>query len=172
LDDGSGCDAAAGDGIFSACYKPDNTNYGKWTVTAKALEKGNTMATNETYFHFNPGDTDSYIETGTGEDMEISTDKKAYYPGDKVAIFSEPANMTKGLTFIVPILPPRELKVDEVELTLSNGTYFFVDLPVTIPVLNVKRIYQPYWWFILVSLIVNLSLSVVMGKLQKKKGKK
>jgi hypothetical protein len=44
-----------------------------------------------------------------------------------------------------------------------------VDLPIAIPILNVQTIYQPYWWFILISLITNLSLSVALGKLRKKK---
>ncbi|MCI0503163.1 EMC3/TMCO1 family protein [Candidatus Micrarchaeota archaeon] len=171
-DDGAGCDAAAMDGIFTGCLKLSDANYGKWTVAAKALEGGTEVADNETYFIYGQAqDTDTYVEAGKGEWMGLSTDKREYHANETVVITAIPANMTKGASFIIPIAPPRMLSVDRVEATISNGTYFRVDLPLEIPIFNVKTIYQPYWWFILVSLIANLGIGFVTGQM-KKMGKK
>lgn len=172
-DDGAGCDHVAGDGVFSGCYRLDNENYGKWTVTAKMYEGASEAGTNETYFHYNPdGKNDTYFEMGKGEGMELRLDSDSYAPGGTVLITATPAKMTNGLTVVVPIMEPRPLAIDRVSATLSNGTYFSVELPLTIPLLNVKTIYQPYWWFILISLIGNLGISFVMNKMQKKEAKK
>jgi hypothetical protein len=178
-DDGSGCDRVPGDGIFTGCMRLDSQNAGKWTISAKAYEGGSNteIAGNETYFLFDSTDTsDTYVELGKGEGMQLETDRKAYENGDTVMITAKPAEMTKGASFIVPIAPPREIKADRVVAILSNGTYFRVDLPLTIPIFNVKTIYQPYWWFILVSLVGNLGVSFVIGQYTKmtkaKEGKK
>jgi hypothetical protein len=167
-DDGLGCDRAAGDGVFSGCLVLDNPNPGKWTLKARAIENNADVADNETFFVIDPGsDNDTYKENGKGEGMELFTDKEAYYPGETVMISAIPANMTKGSSFIVQLAAPRELHVERVETTISNGTYFRVDLPLAIPLLDIKSIYQPYWWFIFISLIANLSIGFVMGKVKK-----
>jgi hypothetical protein len=173
-DDGRGCDKAAADGIFSGCYKLDaaNTNYGKWTIVATAFEGSTQIGKNETYFLYNPSpaNVDTYVERGTGEDVAVSTDKDKYTGGDTVTIYASPANITKGSSFLfIPTAPPRKTQVDRVEAVLSNGTYFRVDLPLTIPLLDIKRIYQPYTWFIMISLIANLCLSFAIGQYEKRK---
>ncbi|MFH0885162.1 MAG: EMC3/TMCO1 family protein [Candidatus Micrarchaeota archaeon] len=170
-DDGQGCDRFPGDGTFTGCFRLDGTSFGKWTVKAKAIENGADVADNETFFIYNPtSDADRYTEQGKGEDMELSTDKQEYVSGETVVITAVPANMTKGSSFIIQLAAPRELDVDRVEATVSNGTYFRADLPLAIPLLEIKSIYQPYWWFIFISLIANLGLGFVMGQV-KKKGK-
>jgi hypothetical protein len=172
-DDGLGCDRAAGDGVFSACYTLAGENFGKWTVHAKMFEGSSEMGSNETYFLLNAQNaSDTYVEPGKGEKLELGTDKREYAPGETVAITGVPANMTQGSEFIIRLSEPRPLRIDHMSATLSNGTYFSVELPIAIPLLNVKTIYQPYWWFILVSLIGNLGISFVMGRMKKKEGKK
>jgi hypothetical protein len=167
-DDGAGCDKMAGDGIFTACYQPDGGEPGKWTALFKAYDNGRVAATNETYFSMGESDGDTYVENGVGESMEVSTDKAQYDAGQTITLFAAPANMTKGTDFIVQILPPARLNVDSVQATVSEGTYFRVDLPLTIPLINVKSIYQPYWWFIFVSLITNIGITLVMNQMKKK----
>ena len=81
-------------------------------------------------------------------------------------------NRTSGMSFIIQISPPRSAQVDRVEAPVSNGTYFRADLPIAIPVLNIKSFYQPYWWFIFISLIANLSIGFVLGRIRKKSEKK
>jgi hypothetical protein len=151
VDDGTGCDAKAADGIFSGCYSMENENHGKWTYTAKAYKNGGEVGSNRTYFTYNADEVDSYVEGPMGQPVQLSTDKRDYFPGETVELFAQ----SQG--------------ADSIEASLDNGTFFRVDLPITIPILNVQKIYQPYWWFILISLITNLSLSVALGKLRKKK---
>ncbi len=173
-DNGKGCDRVAGDGIYSACYQldPSNTNYGKWTVLTTMYDSGAALGHNESYFLYNPNSTnaDTYVEQGVGDGIAVSTDKTDYMPNDTVAIYATPANMTQGFTFLfIPITPPAPLQVDQVQAVLSNGTYFRVDLPVTIPLVNVNRIYQAYTWFILVALVTNITLSILISQYQKRK---
>ncbi len=171
-DNGKGCDKVAGDGIYTACYTLNNTNYGKWTVLATMYSGGAALGHNESYFLYNPNATnnDTYVESALGENIEVMTDKMQYMPNDTVTIYAIPANMTKGSSLLfIPITPPAPMAVDQVQAVLSNGTYFRVDLPVTIPIVNVNRIYQAYTWFILVALVMNISLSIVISQYQKKK---
>lgn len=153
-DDGTGCDEEAGDGIHSACHELDGANQGKWVYTARVFEGDSELGLNSTYFLYNSDDaSDTFTEAPRGEPVHVSTDKTSYYGDETLKLYA------------------KSEKAGRLEATLDNGTSFHVDLPVEIPVINVKRIQQPYWWFILVSLIVNLSLSFAMGKLRKK-GKK
>ncbi|MBU0533041.1 DUF106 domain-containing protein [Candidatus Micrarchaeota archaeon] len=150
-DDGEGCDELAGDGIYSACYELEDMNYGKWMYNAKAFNQDNEIGSNYTYFNYNSEEVDNFTEMPHGEPVYLSTDKKEYSAGETVKLYAENGN------------------ADRMEAVLDNGTYFSVVLPLAIPILNVKTIYQPYWWFILISLIANLSISFAMGKLRKKK---
>jgi len=151
-DDGKGCDRASGDGVFSACYDIAGKDYGKWIITAKALNGGSELASNSTFFLYNTeSNTDNYLPNPKGEPISLGTDKSAYYPGDKVAITVTP--------------PP---KAKEVEVILNNGTSFYVDLPFTIPFINVQRIQEPYWWFIFITIISGIIVSIIYGRLQKK----
>jgi len=168
-DNGGECDALAGDGVFTGCYLLENGTDGKWTVHARAMEGTSEIASNETFFILLPdGDGDRYVETGKGEGMILQTDREEYRPGDEVVITAVPANMTKGIEFIVQIAAPRRINVDRVTARLSSGTYFRADLPIAIPLLNIKSFYQPYWWFIFISLIVNLGSSFFLKQLKGK----
>jgi uncharacterized membrane protein (DUF106 family) len=170
VDDGSGCDDLANDGTYSYCFKLENQNYGKWTATVSAYESGVQISHDQAYFHYNPSENeDRYTEMGTGEPLNITTDKQDYYPGDTVKISATPSKMSSGSSFLfIPTGGPRELNVDSVTLSLSNGTYFVVELPITLPLFNVKRIYQPHWWFIFVAFIVGIVASVAIGQLEKR----
>lgn len=151
-DNGLGCDLAENDGIYSACVEPHNT--GKWVAHVKSFKNGGETGSNSTYFLYGADSDDTYVDGPRGNPLVVSTDKMEYSEGETVSLYA------------------RASDVSNVEATLDNATAFRVDLPITIPVLNVTRIYQPYWWFILVSLISNLSLGFAIGKLKKKDGKK
>ncbi len=153
LDDGKGCDAHAADRIYSACYAFNGTGaqYGKWVVTAKAMSGASDVGENSTYFLYNVDNTtDTFLLAPKGEPVAVSTDKPVYYPGDTVKI---------------TVVPPT--RADSVNLTLDQGTSFYVDLPFTIPLLNVQRLHEPYWWFIFVTLIAGMAISIIMGQYQK-----
>ncbi len=155
LDDGKGCDVAAGDGIFSGCYEISGQNSGKWYYTAKAMKDGSELALNQTYFYYNSEGADTYTDPPKGQAMAVETDKDVYSVGDTVALYAQ---------------PPQENA--EIVATLSNGTSFLVELPFTIPVLNVTRIYSPYWWFIFVAFISGLGISFILGRYKKMVKKK
>jgi hypothetical protein len=154
-DDGKGCDAVAGDGTWSACYGlAGNANYGKWTATAHSLRGGAEAGANQTWFAYNADVSDNFTEVPKGEPIAVSTDRGSYAAGATVKLYATPSGQAKP---------------DAVKAVLSNGTHFYVDLPMPIPILNVQRIQQPYWWFILVSFIASMAISVITGQLQKKK---
>ncbi len=146
-DDGTGCDESAGDGTYSACIEPENS--GKWVASMRSYRNGVEVGFNSTYFSYNAQIDDTYTENPQGEHLVASTDKVSYENGETVKLYAQAED------------------VSSVVASLDNATSFRVDLPLTIPVLNVQRIYQPYWWFILISLITNLTLSVVLGRLKK-----
>jgi len=149
-DDGTGCDKVAGDKVFSACYEISGDDYGKWTYSGLAYNDGKEIGLNHTYFFYGERDVDTYVENGWGENkLALSTDKELYQPGETVHLYAD-APAANGI-----------------KATLDHGTWFYVDLPVTIPVFNVQRIYQPYWWFILISLILGLVISFALKKIVK-----
>ncbi len=149
-DNGIGCDEQADDGIYSACYRMNGTNFGKWTITAKSFRNGAEAGTNSTYVSYVTETDDTYLEDPKGDPLVLSTDKKRYEESEEMVITADAAS------------------VSEVRATLDSGTHFRVDLPFTIPIFNVQRIYQPYWWFILISLVSNLTLSLAISQAKKR----
>ncbi|MFH1221453.1 MAG: EMC3/TMCO1 family protein [Candidatus Micrarchaeota archaeon] len=154
-DNGIGCDKIAADGIYSGCHNMTGASYGKWSVTAHALKEGNTLGTNYTLFYYRYDTGDTHVEPATAAPMTVTVDKKIYKDNEQV--------------LITATAPPNALQVDAL---LDSGTEFRVDLPFTIPLINVKTIYQPYWWFISISLLFSLGFSAVAGMMAKKEEKK
>lgn len=151
-DDGTGCDEKDGDGIFTGCYELTDSNHGTWVVHATAYLNDNVVGKNSTAFLVGGGSIDKvYKKKVEGSALGIITDKESYVPGELVKIFAVPE---KGTT---------------VTAVLDHGTAFYVDLPVTIPLIEVKRITEPYWWFIFVSIITGLIISFTAGKVGWKK---
>jgi hypothetical protein len=154
-DDGHGCDMAAGDGLYTACYSlTDNTNYGKWTVTVHSWRGGADVGDNGTWFAYNAQVNDTYLDMPKGEPMAVSTDKENYSAGETIRLYARPDGAAKP---------------DYVTAVLNNGTSFYVDLPIAIPLLNVQRIEQPYWWFVLISFISSLVITGIQGQILKRK---
>jgi hypothetical protein len=154
MDDGKDCDLKAGDGIFSGCYAlENNATVGKWQFTAISHnENGGEIGRNSTLFLVGVSSShDNYTDAAKGEPVGVSTDKPGYSLQEtaKLYVYDPKASSVSGI--------------------LDNGTVFFVDLPFSIPLINVQRIYQPYWWFIFISLIANLGVTLGMGILNKKK---
>lgn len=164
-DEGAGCDIAAGDSIYSGCYMLTEGNPGKWTVTVKALNGDSEMASNGTIFYLGKKTNDIFVEAAKGE-ISVNLEKEVYNEGDEVVITSvHTANAGGFLDFFGSgeYKPPHQ-----VIAVLDSGTHFEVELPFTIPILDVKTIYQPYWWFIFVSIIFSLAFSLIIGRFIKK----
>lgn len=145
-DDGTGCDEAAGDLTYSACFTPDNP--GKWTFTAKGFRGGAEVGHNSTYFIYDSETGDDYAEGPGGEPVSPWTDKSGYSEGETVKLYAKSG-------------------AELVQARLDRGTSFAVELPLTIPLINVKTIHQSYWWFIFISLISNLTLTFILGRMKK-----
>jgi len=153
-DNGTGCDLAKGDGIFTVCYTPNNEK-GSWGVYVKALKTdGGTLGENGSYFYYALNDSSPYVKGPKGEAVGIAIEPKLVPEGGqaKIAVTAAGAN--------------------EVEVMLDNGTRFYMDLPFTIPIIEVKRINEAYWWFIFLALISGLVISFLLGQIKKMKEKK
>lgn len=147
-DNGIGCDAITNDFIYSACYALPASASGAWMVDVKAYNGDSSIGENYTQFVVGNGNIkDEYTKQATGKAPFISLDKTAYNPGDTVKITAKLAEGTSA------------------KATLNSGTWFYVDLPFTIPLLNIKRLNEVYWWFIFVTIISGLLISFVAGKI-------
>jgi hypothetical protein len=152
LDDGKLCDITAGDGIFTTCYTPAGNEYGSWSVDLKALKSdGSVIGENSTYFYYNAKEGPLYVKTPKGSPLGVSVSQKSVNPGEQVTIYAVAPSGTSS-----------------VSAHLDAGTRFYVDLPFAIPIIEVKRINETYWWFIFAALISGLVISFVMGKMTKK----
>jgi hypothetical protein len=151
LDDGKGCDLTANDGNFTVCYTPKSTN-GTWSVFVKANKAdGGEFGENGTYFYYAVNDSQAYAKGPKAAPVGVSAEPKLVPSGGQVTITAA-AN-----------------GASEVYATLDNGTRFYVDLPIAIPILDVKRINETYWWFIFTALIGGLVISYILGQLRKMK---
>lgn len=152
LDDGKFCDVSAGDGVFTTCYTLTGNEYGSWSVDAKALKAdGGVIGENSSYFYYNAKEGPIYVKMPKGNPLGITLSPYTVNPGQQVTIIASAPKETSSVVAV-----------------LDSGTRFYVDLPFTIPVIEVKRINETYWWFIFAALISGLVVSFVMGKMQKK----
>lgn len=152
LDNGVGCDKIAEDNIFSGCYELKNSNYGYWTATVSAYgSNGALIAQNGTRFIYKEASKVSGFYEKKGKPLGISLDSENYYPGQTVTITTK-LNETPS----------------KVQAVLDSGSFFYAELPFTIPIFNVKVINRTYWWFIFISIIMSLIIVPVYTKIEKK----
>ena len=138
------------DGFLVGCYPLQNENYGEWKFTGHAFVNKNDVAQNSSYFYY-------VVNTSEGDRDP---------PKNNLAIFPDKQLYNKGET--AKIYAKSDAADADILVTLNNGTSFKIELPFTIPLINVKNIYTPYWWFILVSLITNILISIILGQIRKK----
>ncbi len=155
VDDGSGCDSIPGDSIYSGCHTLSNIdNVGPWVATVSAYDSGGgEFAKDSTYFIHQDGLPDLLPLVKEKDPIEVNVEKTHYSTGETVKITAIPSKNASKLTAV-----------------LNNATWFYVDLPFTIPLLNVQRISQPYWWFIFVTIIAGLIITPLYKKYRKIKG--
>ena len=139
-DDGTGCDEAAEDGTFSACFTPERS--GTWVAHALWYNSDTVAGQNATAVAYDTATLDNVYLKAEGNPFPVYTDKTYYNAGEAMHIFAEAPGAHR------------------LQARLDSTTRFFVDLPVTIPILNVQRIHEPYWWFILLTLITGLLISI------------
>ncbi|MCK4319497.1 DUF106 domain-containing protein [Candidatus Micrarchaeota archaeon] len=154
-DDGLECDETAGDNRFTACFNIQDGNPGPWVVHATAFKDGANLGENATFFYFKEVLPQELYLQKKGNEPSITTNKNLYEENEQV---------------IITVVPPGD--ATRVEGTVNKGTWFYVDLPFTIPFLNIQRIHQAYWWFIFLSIVFGITVSVLMGIVEKSIGKK
>ncbi len=140
---GEGC---AGPEEFAYCFTPQKE--GTWLIRAEALKEGKSVGKSEKVFYYGEFKDEGYAEKPQGNGAPEIEVKERYAKGEEVVI-------------------KIRSKAEEVKLTLNNATYFMVELPITIPLINVKKIYQPYWWFILSSFLISMTYTVALKAVKK-----
>lgn len=174
VDDGMGCDVSAGDGVFSACVVPD-TAFGPWLahvtvhvescsqVDAKEFvlracdpNRGEVIQENFAWFSYGKKNGDAFYSKPADDKMlNVSFANTFVSQGGKTVLYAKP---TKGEKVLVTA-------------KINRGTWFYIDLPFTIPIINVQRLNDPNGWFIFVSIVFGISTSLVMGQINKLKNK-
>lgn len=141
-------------GKWCGTFPTQCSSTGPWLVYVTAYSGTTEKGTNSTYIYCNreTGILPSPIQKGTL--FPITTDKKVYSQND---------------TATVCITAPEG--TDRAVGKTDSGTWFMVELPFTIPVLNANAINGANVWFIVVSIIFGLIFSFAWGKIKKKKPK-
>jgi hypothetical protein len=172
-DDGlpSHCDAAAGDLNYSGCLRiPSDGAKGAWVVDAFYKSSANeTVARNGTAIYVEGGApwhvwvqnvTHGSIWDGLLGKREISlrvsTDREDYRLG--------------GTATVVASVSPAPQRGESIEASADSGTFFYVDLPFTIPLLNIRRIIGSYGVFIFSVFVLSMLFSTgksVYSKIRK-----
>ncbi len=145
-DDGQDCDEAK-DGVFTGCYNLDDGAEGEWTLNIQSFQSQQKSA--ERFLHFWYNKNSGSLQKSSGN-LDANLQKELYSKGEVLKIIAKPE------------------KADAVKAILDRGTSFYVDLPFTIPIVEVKRISGSYWWFIFVSVISSLVFSFIISRIRKR----
>ena len=147
-DAGMDCDLILGDSIYSGCYTPETENYGTWTIKVNAYDQNNNSFSQDMIsFGYKERTGPGYVDKN-GDPIELELDKEIYSPGDLITVTAKPSKVPSRM-----------------DAAFNMGTWFYVDLPFTIPILEIQRIHTPYWWFIFVAIIGGLIITPIYKKL-------
>jgi len=163
FDDGlaAHCDALSGDGVFSGCFAiPAGANTGAWTADIYLRSPSNeTLAKNGTAI---------YVEKGVPEDVWIQPvvqsgfldglmGKTAYH----INATSSAQNVTRGQAVALHATVSPAAPNDAVlEGALNMGTFYYIDLPFTIPLINIRRIIGSYGVFLFAAFVISILYSI------------
>ena len=163
FDDGlsAHCDAAAGDGVFSNCFAiPSSAKTGAWVADVHLYSPGNeSLAKNGTAL---------YVEGGAPEDIWVQPvsqsgfidgllGKTAYH----INATTDRQNVTRGQTVaLYAAVSPTPPKDTRLEGSLNMGTFYYVDLPFTIPLINIRRIIGSYGVFLFAAFVISILYSI------------
>ncbi len=174
FDDGlaSHCDAKSGDGVFSNCYKLlSSAVKGAWVADFYLRsESGDQLARFAAPLYYDGGKPEdiwlqsasqnSWLDGLTGKTayaLNVSSGKQNYTAGETISLSA----------FATPSAPAGA----KFESVLDSGTFFHVDLPFAIPLLNIRRIIGSYGLFIFSAFLLSISYSIaksVYGSISKK----
>lgn len=165
FDDGlaAHCDATAGDLTYSNCYPlSPSSQKGAWVFSAEAFTNNAQVAQNATALYVEKGKPeDVYLQYKQHGLLDIAlgakiisispyTDKQAYSLGETVQLRAKASEQP-----------------DRVDASINNGTFYFVDLPIPLPLLNIRRVIGATGVFILFTFVFSLLFSFTKGFLKK-----
>jgi hypothetical protein len=163
FDDGlaAHCDVLAGDGIYSNCFAiPASAAVGAWVADAHLYSAGNeSLAKNGTAL---------YVERGVPEDIWIQPVSQSGFIDGLLGKTAYHLNVTSGLQNVtrgqavalfatVSPTPPAGARI---EGSLDMGTFYYVDLPFTIPLINIRRIIGSYGVFLFAAFVISILYSI------------
>lgn len=163
-DDGlaSHCDLAANDLTYSNCLLLNGTHKGAWVFSAEALINNAQVAQNSTAF---------YVEGGKPSDVFLQQKQHGlleFFLGSKtvfISPYTDMQNYSFGQTAMLRAKTSES--VESASATINNGTFYFVDLPIPIPILNIQRLVGATGVFILFTFVFSIIVSILKGILKK-----
>lgn len=166
------CDAAALDGTYSGCLSlPQNGTRGAWVIDGFLLSATNeTLSRNATAIYYEGGKPeDVWLQASTQSGLveglmgkvphylSVSTDKQNYTAGETVSLAAR----------AVPSVP----EGGSIEASADSGTFFHVDLPFPLPLINIRRIIGSYGAFLFFAFLIGMGYSIgksLYGSVRKK----
>ncbi|MEW6528975.1 MAG: EMC3/TMCO1 family protein [Candidatus Micrarchaeota archaeon] len=140
---------SSSDNVYSGSFILKNaeiTSPGFWYVTVNAYNGGNEIAMNQTVFFIGQKISEPLWIQAKASEMPVHTNKEVYSLNDNVTVYANaPSN------------------AHNVVATFNSGTRFYVDLPVTIPLINLRRIYDSQSWFIFSAVILGLLITPLVS---------
>ena len=156
------CDAVANDLIYSGCFILNSTQKGAWVVSAEAFINNGSVAQNSTALYVQGGKpSDVYLVSKQHGILEMVLGTKA------VSISPYADRQEYSLGQAVSLHAKVSEQVDAASATVNNGTFYFVDLPFALPILNIQRLVGATGFFILASFVFSILISIFRGALKK-----
>ncbi|MCX6771293.1 MAG: hypothetical protein NTX79_04515 [Candidatus Micrarchaeota archaeon] len=163
FDDGlaAHCDLLSSDGVFSNCFAiPANASTGAWVADANLYSAANeSLAKNGTALYVEKGEPqDIWVQASSQSGfLDGLLGKTAYH----INATADAQNVTRGQTValhaaVSPALPAG----DRLEGSLDMGTFYYVDLPFTIPLINIRRIIGSYGVFLFAAFVISILYSI------------
>ena len=162
LDDGlaAHCDAVQGDGVYSGCFAiPAGAATGAWVADVHLYSAGNeSLAKNGTAL---------YVEKGAPEDIWIQPASQSGFldgllgkTAYRINATTDRQNVTRGQKVaLYASVSPAPPSGSRMEGSLNMGTFYYVDLPITIPLINIRRIIGSYGVFLFAAFVISILYS-------------
>ncbi len=164
FDDGlaSHCDAAAGDGNYSGCAAlPPEGRRGAWVVDVHLKSAENeTLSRAATAIYYEGGKPEDVWLQSTSQSglLDIVLGKTAYFLNASTDAQDYLSGQTVAIRAAAHPQPPA--KSAYYWASLNSGTFFHLDLPAPLPLLNIRRIIGSNGVFIFFAFVLGITYSI------------